>query len=183
MTRDLKFPAATAHQTRWKRWILEPLKNQIMRGIAPDQLGWTIAAAVTLGVFPIMGTTSLLCFLFGAAFKLNQPVLHVFKTLVYPLHLALILVFIRAGQWLHGDPLISLSIPQMVARFQDNPAQFARDFSLAAWRGITAWLLAAPMLACLVKLAITPFLRRMAARIQSNRRSHRSVPEDSLDAG
>ena len=129
-----------------------------------------------------MGTTSLLCFLFGAAFNLNQPVLHVFKTLVYPLHLALILVFIRAGQWLHGDPLLALSIPQMIVRFQHDPAQFARDFGLAAWRGVTAWMLAAPMLACLVKFSVTPFIRRMEIRIKTHKRDRFTVSEVDLDA-
>jgi hypothetical protein len=155
-------------RSRWKRWLIDPLKNQLTRGIAPDRLGWTIAAAVTLGIFPIMGTTSLVCFLFGAAFKLNQPVLHAFKTLVYPLHLALILVFIRAGQWLHGDPLLALSIPQMLVRFQADPMQFARDFGLAAWRGVTAWFIIAPFLAVAVKFSVTPLLRRMAARLRPN---------------
>jgi len=155
-----------APRPRWKRWFIDPVKSQLTRGITPDKLGWTIAAAVTLGIFPIMGSTSLVCFLFGAAFKLNQPVLHAFKTLVYPLHLALILVFIRAGQWLHGDPLLALSIPQMLVRFQDDPMQFARDFGLAAWRGITAWLIVAPILAVAIKYSVTPLLAGMAAKLR-----------------
>jgi hypothetical protein len=156
-------PAQPPAGPRWKRWLVEPVKTQLTRGIAPDKLGWTIAAAVTLGIFPIMGTPSVICFLFGAAFRLNQPVLHAFKTLVYPLHLALILVFIRLGQRLHGVPLLTLSIPQMVARFRDDPALFARDFGLAAWHGITAWLIVAPIIAIIVKLAVTPVLARVAA--------------------
>jgi hypothetical protein len=154
---------------RWKRWVIDPVKSQLTRGITPHKLGWTIAAAVTLGIFPIMGTTSLICFLFGAAFKLNQPVLHTFKTLVYPLHLGLILVFIRIGQRLHGVPLLTLSIPQMLVRFQADPMQFARDFGLAAWHGITAWMLIAPILAIVIKFSITPILVRFAKKIRANR--------------
>jgi len=154
---------------RWRRWIIDPVKTQLTRGITPHKLGWTIAAAVTLGIFPIMGTTSLVCFIFGAVFKLNQPVLHTFKTLVYPLHLALILVFIRLGQRLHGVPLLALSIPQMLNRFQADPMQFARDFGLAAWHGITAWMLVAPILAIAVKFTITPILIRFAFKISTTR--------------
>lgn len=157
-------------KSRLRRWIVDPVKAQLTRGITPDKLGWTIAAAVTLGIFPIMGTTSIVCFVFGAAFRLNQPVLHVFKTVVYPLHLALILVFIRLGQRLHGVPLLALSIPQMLVRFQEDPGQFARDFGLAAWHGVTAWLLVAPVLALLVKFTITPFLVRFARKLRSVRK-------------
>lgn len=158
-----------APRPRWKRWFIDPVRSQLTRGITPDKLGWTIAAAVTLGIFPIMGTTSIIAFIFGAAFKLNQPVLHAFKTLVYPLHLALILVFIRLGQRMHGVPLLTLSIPQMLARFQADPAQFARDFGLAAWHGVTAWMLIAPVLAIAIKFTVTPVLARTAAKIRANR--------------
>ncbi len=156
----------TEPRPRWKRWVIDPVIAQLTRGITPHKLGWTIAAAFTLGIFPIMGTTSLICFIFGAAFKLNQPVLHTFKTLAYPLHLGLILVFIRLGQRLHGVPLLTLSIPQMLTRFQADPMQFARDFGLAAWHGITAWMLVAPILAVAIKFAVTPLIAGMAAKLR-----------------
>lgn len=166
MSATTHLPDTPVARSRLRRWIIDPLKNQLTRGITPDKLGWTIAAAVTLGIFPIMGTTSMICFAFGALLKLNQPVLHVFKSLVYPLHLALILVFIRAGQWLHGDPMLALSIPQMLVQFKDDPMQFTRDFGLAAWRGITAWAIVAPFLAIAIKFSVTPLLARMAARLK-----------------
>lgn len=160
---------SSVSRPRWRRWFIDPVKTQLTRGITPHKLGWTIAAAVTLGIFPIMGTTSIVGFIFAAAFKLNQPVLHAFKTLVYPLHLALILVFIRLGQRLHGVPLLTLSIPQMLVRFQDDPMQFARDFGLAAWHGVTAWMLVAPFLAVAIKYSITPILIRFAEKVRANR--------------
>jgi uncharacterized protein (DUF2062 family) len=153
----------------WRRWIVRPVMNQLTAGISPDRLGWSISTGVVLGIFPIMGTTSLLCLLFGWCFKLNQPVLHVFKSLVYPLQLGLILVFIRMGQKLYGVPLLALSIPQMLTRFRADPMQFARDFGLAAWHGITAWMIVAPLLAILIKLLATPLLRKAARKIQSRR--------------
>jgi len=143
--------------------------KQLKAGISPEKLGWTISGAVVIGIFPIMGTTTILCLLVGWIFKLNQTVLHVFKSLVYPLHLILILGFIRMGQKLHGVPLLALSIPQMVTRFKTDPMQFARDFGLAAWHGITAWMIVAPFLAILIKMLATPLLRKAARKIQSRK--------------
>ncbi|MEX1048232.1 MAG: hypothetical protein WED15_01800 [Akkermansiaceae bacterium] len=120
---------------------------------------------MVLGVFPIMGSTTLVCLLAGWLLRLNQPVLHVFKTLVYPLHLALILVFIRLGERLYGVPLISFSIPQLIVRFREDPLQFARDFGMAAWHGVSAWLLIAPVAALLIKLAVMPMLTRLAGSL------------------
>lgn len=146
----------------WRRWLVDPIVRQLTLGATPEKIAWTIALGVVLGVFPIMGTTTLVCLLAGWLFRLNQPVLHVFKTLVYPLHLALILVFIRLGERLYGVPLITFSIPEMLTKFKADPMQFARDFGMAAWHGVSAWLLIAPVAAILIKLLLLPVLKRLS---------------------
>lgn len=150
----------------WRRWLVAPVVKQLTLGTTPERIAWTIALGVVLGVFPIMGSTTLVCLLAGWLLRLNQPVLHVFKTLVYPLHLALILVFIRLGERLYGVPLISFSIPQLLARFKADPLQFARDFGMAAWHGVSAWLLIAPVAAILIKVAVLPVVRQLAESLQ-----------------
>jgi uncharacterized protein (DUF2062 family) len=157
------------YRSRFTQWIVAPLNAELMRGAAPDKLAWTIAVGVVLGIFPIMGSTTLLCILVSFFLRLNQIVVQVFKSLVYPLHLALILVFIRLGEKLNGAPMITLSVPQLVARFKENPMNFAREFGLAAWHGITAWALIAPLLAVLIKLAVLPALSAWRARLNASR--------------
>lgn len=153
----------------WRRWFVTPIVNQLTQGSSPVKLAWTIALGVVLGVFPIMGSTSLVCLLVGWLLKLNQPVLHIFKTAVYPLHLALILVFIRLGEQLHGVPLISFSIPELVAKFNADPLQFARDFGMAAWHGVTAWLLIAPVAAVLIRISVLPFLLGLSRSLEKRK--------------
>ena len=155
---------AAAKESGWRRWLIAPIKAQLMQGMTVDRVSWTIALGVVLGVFPIMGSTTLVCLLAGWAMNLNQALLHVFKTVVYPLHLALILVFIRLGERLYGAPLIAFSIPQLLARFKQDPLQFARDFGMAAWHGVSAWLLIAPLAALLIKMAVIPVVSRLAAK-------------------
>ena len=159
--------AGSVHTSRIRKWIVMPLCAQLTAGASPDKLAWTVAAGMTLGIFPIMGSTTLVCLAAGWALRMNQAVLHVFKSLVYPLHLALILVFIRLGERLAGAPLITLSIPQLVARFKTDPLQFAGDFGLAAWHGVSAWLLLAPVMAILIKLAASPALRALRGKINT----------------
>ncbi len=153
----------------WRRWIIRPVLAQLAKGSTPDKLAWAIAAGVVLGIFPIMGTPTLLCLLVGWGLGLNQPVMQIFKELVYPLHLILILVFIRMGEYLHGAPLIRFSIPELLARFKDDPFRFAMDFGWAAWHGVTAWALVAPLLALLIKFSVTPALRAARSRIPAGK--------------
>ena len=155
----------------WRRWIVDPIIDQLTRGVSPEKLSWTIALGVVFGVFPVMGSTTVVCLAVGWIFKLNQAILHVFKAMVYPLHLALILVFIRMGERLYGVPLIPFSIGELMVRFKNSPIQFARDFGLAAWHGISAWLLVAPIAAIIIKLAVTPLLNKLAELIRRRKES------------
>ena len=148
-------------KSRFRRWIVSPILEQLKRGITPEKLSCTIARGITLGIFPIMGSTSLICFFFGWLLKLNQAILHIFRSLSYPLHLALILVFIRLGQQLNGAPLIRLSIPEMMTQFKDSPAQFGRDFGMAALHGIEAWAIAAIILIPLIRMISLPLLKKL----------------------
>jgi hypothetical protein len=158
--------AEPARDPWWRRWFVAPVLGQLRQGMSVERISWTISLGFVFGVFPIMGTPSLVCALVGWAFRLNQALLHVFKTAVYPLHLALILVFIRLGERLYGVPLIRFSIPELLVRFKDDPLQFARDFGMAAWHGVSAWLLIAPVAAVLIKLAVTPLVRHGAESLR-----------------
>ncbi|MGJ8643510.1 MAG: DUF2062 domain-containing protein [Luteolibacter sp.] len=148
-------------QSRLNRWIIQPIHKQLKQGTSPERLAWSISLGITLGIFPIMGSTSLMCFLFGWLLKLNQPVLHLFKTLTYPLHLPLILVFIRLGQKMNGVPLLSLSIPEMLGQFREDPYQFARDFGVAALHGIEAWAICSIVLVPAAYFITLPLLKKL----------------------
>jgi uncharacterized protein (DUF2062 family) len=153
--------ASQIKHPRLHRWIIAPIRDQLTRGVTPEKLSWTIALGLTLGVFPIMGSTSLVCFIVGFFFKLNQPILHLFKTLSYPFHLALILVFIRIGQFLNGFPPIPLSIEELMFRFKESPLQFAKDFGVAALHGVEAWAIAALILIPLIRFITLPLLNKL----------------------
>lgn len=153
----------------WRRKLLAPVVSQLTQGISPQKISWTIALGIVLGVFPIMGSTTLVCLLAGWILNLNQPVLHVAKMVVYPLHLALILVFIHFGEKLFGVPQLALSIPEMLAEFKESPMQFVRDFGMAAFHGVMAWMLIAPAAIVIIKLLVTPPLNGLVVRLAAKK--------------
>jgi uncharacterized protein (DUF2062 family) len=151
--------------SRFYRWVIRPIVNQLKQGTSPEKLSWSVSLGVTLGIFPIMGSTSLVCLIIGHLFRLNQPILHLFKTFTYPLQLALILVYIRLGQMLNGVPLIKFSIPQLLTRFKDDPTQFASDFGMAALHGIEAWAISAIFLIPAIYFISLPILKKLLEKI------------------
>ena len=57
----------------WKRWFIHPILKQLTQGISADKIAWTIAVGCSLGIFPIMGTTSLVCFAAASVETYRQP--------------------------------------------------------------------------------------------------------------
>lgn len=153
----------------WKRWFVNPVLKQLTQGISAEKLAWTIAIGCGLGIFPIMGTTSLVCFLAAIALGLNQPVIQVVCHALWVAHLALILPFIKLGQWIHGADPITASIPELLKEFFASPWQFTQDYGLAAWHGIVAWALVAIPLTLLIRLITLPLLRVAASRIEKRK--------------
>ncbi|MEY3395439.1 MAG: hypothetical protein RL346_1675 [Verrucomicrobiota bacterium] len=154
----------TNPDSRIYRWFIRPIVNQLKQGTSPEKLSWSISLGMTLGVFPIMGSTTIVCLFIGHLFRLNQPILHLFKTFTYPIHLALILVYIRLGQMLNDAPLIRFSIPQLLNRFREDPLKFAQDFGWAALHGIEAWAISALILIPLIRFITIHPLRKLFAK-------------------
>jgi hypothetical protein len=132
---------------------------QLKQGITPDKIALTIALGALLAIFPILGSTTLLCGVAAAGLRLNQPVIQLVNWLVYPLQLILLIPFYRAGESL-GAPHLSLSIPQLIDRFTAGPLQFVVDFGVVALGGIAAWFIIAPP-----ALAILYFTLRLPLRL------------------
>lgn len=155
--------SAAAPASWWRRRILAPVAAQLYQGITPEKIALTLALGGVLAIFPILGSTTILCGLAAAVLRLNQPVIQLLNWLCYPLQLALLIPFYRAGEFL-GAPHLQLSIPQLVERFKAGVWQFIADFGLIALGGVGVWCLVAPPLAMLIYLAMRPALRALARR-------------------
>ncbi len=152
---------AGRHKGFWRRWLVEPLRAQLVQGISPERLGWTIAAGVTLGIFPWFGVRAWICLFIGWLFRLNQPVLHLCKSLSYPLHLALLLPFVKFGRHLFDEPSLEISVSMFEESFSRGFGAFLREFGWILLQAGVAWLLVAPVVLVVIRLVATPVLRRM----------------------
>jgi uncharacterized protein (DUF2062 family) len=148
------------------RWVVRPVVVQLTQGTSPGKIAQAIAWGVTLGIFPIIGSTTLLSLMVGVPMKLNQPILHAFKWLAAPVQLALLLGFYRAGEWLFNAPHVSIHIPSMIERFFAEPGPFFRDYGMTAVYGIVVWCLVAPVLLVGIRVVSQFLVEGLAKRIK-----------------
>ena len=154
-------------RTPWRLWLADPVLAQLRQGITPAKIALTIALGATLGIFPVLGSTTLLCAAAGLALRLNQPILQIINYLVYPLQLALLLVFIRIGEWIFNAPALPFSIPQMLGKFREAPAHFFREFAMTFVHCITAWALTSPVCGVILYFALVPILNAAASKMRN----------------
>jgi uncharacterized protein (DUF2062 family) len=146
----------------WRRRVLDVIVGQLKQGITPQKISLTLALGVTLGIFPILGATTLLCFVAGLCLKLNQPIIQMVNYLMYALQLVLILFFVRVGEFVtHATP-VSFSIPELFRKFHESPREFFREFGMTGVHGIVGWLLIAPFVAALLYFILLPLMKKLA---------------------
>ena len=74
----------------------------LRQGITPEKIAMAVALSVALGVFPVLGTTTLLCAAAATLLGLNLPAMQLVGWLVYPLQLVLLVPLMRLGSRLFG---------------------------------------------------------------------------------
>jgi len=146
----------------WRRRVLDVILAQLKQDITPQKISLTLALGMALGIFPILGATTLLCFLFGLWLKLNQPIIQVVNYLIYPLQLVLILVFVRIGEFMVRATPVSFSIPELFRKFHESPREFFRQFGMTGVHGIIGWLLVAPFVAAGLYFLFLPLMKKLA---------------------
>ncbi|SKB00076.1 hypothetical protein SAMN02745166_03057 [Prosthecobacter debontii] len=158
-----------SRRSLWQKWVVQPVVQQLTQGTSPHQVALAIAMGLLIGVFPILGSNTLLALLIGIPLRLNQPLLQGFKTVAYPLQWISLLGFYRAGEMMFGVPHVSIHIPTMMERFFTEPGPFFRDYGMTALYGIAVWCLIAPPCVILLYAISKPLVEAIAKKLPAKK--------------
>lgn len=149
----------------FQKRVLATILQLLTQGITPEKIALSLAFGFMLGIFPVLGTTSLLCLIAAILFRLNLPAVQLVNLLVNPLWFVLLIPFIRMGEQLFGVPHLGMTGTQILALAHANFLHFVRVLGLTTLRAAAAWLLVGPAGILALYLVLLPMIRRMA-RIQ-----------------
>ena len=148
---------------RLKR-VLEPVLNLLRQGMTPEKLALCFALGVTLGVTPVIGATSLLCAIAALLLRLNLPAIQLVNYMMFPLQFALLIPFLRVGEWLVGAQPASLSAPAILAMIQTDVWHAVASLWTATLHALTAWLLLGTLGCTLLYFMFAVVFRRLQER-------------------
>jgi Uncharacterized protein conserved in bacteria (DUF2062) len=150
---------------QWLRQkVVAPILSQLKQGADPRKLAWSVSLAAAIALIPIMGATTFLCGIVGAALRLNHVAMQTVNYLLYAPQLLLIPVFIRLGEKIMGAPTIAIDLGAMKNQFMADPGAFFRDFGMAGVHGVIAWALILPLPTWILARGLEAQFRRFSQR-------------------
>jgi uncharacterized protein (DUF2062 family) len=148
--------------------ILSVVKSMLKEGMSLRKIALCISLGFVLGIFPVLGATTLLCTVAALALRLNLPAIQVVNYMVYPLQLVMLAPFYGAGNWLfkqQGLPLINTNLIGLLQNDFWGSMASLWDLTLYA---ILTWLVISPLLILMLYSASKPVIRAVTAHHGSN---------------
>lgn len=145
------------------RRLIHPFVELLKQGVSPEKIALTVALGISLGVVPVIGSTTMLCTLAAITLRLNLPAILVVNGVVYPLQLTLLVPFLKAGAWMFrvGGP--QLSIGQIFHLIRANVWHAITTLWVATMHALVIWLLAGCLVSGVVYFLLSALLRRFWA--------------------
>ena len=146
---------------------VKKLVSQLGRtGTSPDKLALCVALGFGLGVFPVLGATTILCTAAALLFRLNLPLIQLVNYAVYPVQIILLLPFYAAGSWLFGSRLPIDAGRDFINSLQNDlwgSLLQVWDLTLFA---IFVWALVCPAVMLILFAILKPAIGKMVAAIK-----------------
>jgi len=141
--------------------LLQPLMNLLKQGVTPQKIALSLALGVTIGVFPALGWTTILCTIIALALRLNLPAIQLVNYLVYPLQLALLLPFYRLGERFFHSEHLPISPQQILAMAKTNLQATVAVLWSTTWHAVVIWAIFAPAATAIIYLILLSLVRRV----------------------
>jgi uncharacterized protein (DUF2062 family) len=146
-----------------KAKILNLISRLLKEGMSCKRISICIALGVLLGIFPVLGTTTLLCAIAAFVFRLNLPLIQLVNYAVYPLQLALLAVFYSTGSRLFAGRPFAYSGGEIVELLQNDLwGSIAAIWDLTLY-AVFVWTLSGPFIFLLLYGILKPVTRKLSS--------------------
>jgi uncharacterized protein (DUF2062 family) len=147
---------------------IKPIKKLLMQGTSPRLIALGIAGAFVIGLFPVLGSTTILCAIFAFTFRLNLPLVQLINFSVYPLQLILLVPFMKLGEILFHFEKLKYGINDIVELVRKDTLHAITALWNVTIQAIGAWLIIAPVISIILYFTLFMILKRLRLNILSH---------------
>ena len=130
-------------------------------GTSPDKMALAVALGVVVGILPVWGISTFLCFLLAPILKINVAILQLVNYAVYPLQLLLIFPFIKTGTYLFNTNPLPFSSDQLIELFKTDFLFAMGEIGFAVVLGVGVWAIMALPLFMLILVSSRIVFKRI----------------------
>lgn len=141
-----------------QRRLFGPVKALLTQGMSPRMLALSLATGAIVGVFPVLGTTTVLCTLAAAVLRLNLVAVQTVHFLLTPVQLLLIIPFVRVGEHLMDATPQPLSVAGGLDLISQGALQAIVVLRDAIFHAVLGWLAIGPVMLILIAMVLTRVL-------------------------
>lgn len=168
-------------RTFFERLIVDPIVAQLTQGLTPEKIALTIAIGSSIAMFPLLGTTTIICLVVGVFMKLNQPIIQAVNYACTPIHIPFIYYSFKWGEKLFGVAHSRLEMRVMRRLLAEDPLQFMRDYSMTAVHAVVVWAILVPFWGVAIYYVVRPMLREIArVKAEAAARAAAKSPEHPI---
>lgn len=151
-----------------QRRLVGPVKALLTQGMSPRLLALSLATGAIVGVFPVLGTTTILCTLAAALLRLNLVAVQTVHFLLTPVQLLLIIPFVRVGEHLMDATPQPLSITAGMDLIAQGALQAVVVLRDAIFHAVLGWLVLGPATLILIAMVLTRVLAHQQKKSPPN---------------
>lgn len=115
----------------------------LKQGISAKKLALCVSIGVVFGIFPIVGITTLLCFIAALLLRLNIAAIQLINYFIYPVQLLLVVPLVRLGASIFGANPVPYSLDEMLLMIETDWVAALEVLWVAAFYGIVGWVMLA----------------------------------------
>jgi uncharacterized protein (DUF2062 family) len=148
---------------------LKPIKLLLIQGTSPRLIAVGIAGAFVIGLFPVLGSTTILCAIFAFTFRLNLPLIQLINFSVYPLQLILLIPFMKLGEMIFRFEKLKYGLNDIVDMVRKDTLHAILVLWDVTIQAIGAWLIIAPVISIILYFTLFMIIKRFRLKDLANK--------------
>lgn len=120
--------------------LIYPILEFLKQGMSPGSLALAIVFGFAIGIFPMLGVTTIICAAVAFIFRLNMVVIQLVNYFVYPLQLILFIPFIKIGGIIFNTSPFPYTTNEILYMVQTDLWITIKELWLANMLGVLTWV-------------------------------------------
>jgi uncharacterized protein (DUF2062 family) len=149
-----------------QRMVVQPVTRLLRRGASPEQLAWSMAVGIVVGVNPLLGSTTLVVLALAAVFRLNVVASQVGNHAMYLPEIALFPVFVKLGSVVFSTQKLPLEGHELLMAVKAHPWDMTKVLWMWEWHALVVWAMCAVVALPVIALGLRPVLTRALRRVK-----------------